>query len=140
MQTIIDNFLYKLTESTLNTTSGILIKMFSYHQPYFILLNTIKHKIRKPKYIKLIKQDTESIQGFHQEIFKSAKHLIINSNYDMHSNINYNVLHEIIQQAKTKNMPEKPNSTYIITKYPHGLQRKLYDQLSIKINYIKTIK
>ncbi len=39
--TLIDNFLCKLTDNTLHTTSGVLIKMFSDHQPYFILLNNI---------------------------------------------------------------------------------------------------
>ncbi len=71
--TLIDNFFCKLTETTLDTTSGILIKTFSDHQPYFILHNNIKHKTHKPKYIKLSKQDTESIEGFHQEILNSAK-------------------------------------------------------------------
>ncbi len=36
--TLIDNFLCKLTENTLDTTSGILIKRFYYPQPYFISL------------------------------------------------------------------------------------------------------
>ncbi len=91
----------------LDITSGILIKRFPYHQPYFILLNNIKHKTHKPKYIKLSKQDIESIEGFHQEILNSAKLLNVNTNYDVNPNINYNVLHEIIQQAKIKHMPEK---------------------------------
>ncbi len=86
--TLIDNLFCKLTETTLDTTSGILIKRFSDHQPYFILLNNIKHNTHKPKYIKLSKQDTESIQGFHQEILNSAKFLNLNNNYDMDQNIN----------------------------------------------------
>ncbi len=61
LATLIDNFFCKLTETTLDTTSGILIKMFSDHQPYFIRLNNIKHKTHKPIYIKLNKQDIESI-------------------------------------------------------------------------------
>ncbi len=78
--TLIDNFFCKLTETTLDTTSGILIKKFSDYQPYFILLNNIQHKTHKPKDIK---QDTESIEGFHQEILNSAKLLNLNNNYDM---------------------------------------------------------
>ncbi len=61
--TLIDNFFCKLTETTmLDTPSGILIKTFSDHQPYFILLNNIKHKTHKPKYIKLSQQYTERIE------------------------------------------------------------------------------
>ncbi len=59
--TLIDNFFCKLTETMLDTALGILIKRFSDHQPYYILLNNIKHKTHKPKYIKLCKQDIESI-------------------------------------------------------------------------------
>ncbi len=60
--TLIDHFLCKLTETTLDTTSGILIKQFSDHQPYFTILNNINHKYHAPKYIKITKQDKESIQ------------------------------------------------------------------------------
>ncbi len=35
--TLIDKFHCKLTEATLDTTSGILIEMFSDNQPYFII-------------------------------------------------------------------------------------------------------
>ncbi len=36
--TLIDNFFCKLTEATIDTIAGILIRKFSDHQPYFILL------------------------------------------------------------------------------------------------------
>ncbi len=39
--TLIDNIFCKLTETTLDTTSDILIKKFSDHQPYFTLLNNV---------------------------------------------------------------------------------------------------
>ncbi len=42
--TLIDNFFCKLTENTLDTTSGVLINRFSDHQPYFIFLNNIVTK------------------------------------------------------------------------------------------------
>ncbi len=34
-----DNFFCKLSEYTLETTSGVLIKTFSEHQPYFTLID-----------------------------------------------------------------------------------------------------
>ncbi len=42
--TLIDNVLCKLTETTLDTTSRVLIKKFSDHQPYFTILKNINHK------------------------------------------------------------------------------------------------
>ncbi len=58
--TLIDNFLCKLSETTLNTTAGVLINTFSDHQPYFMLLDNIDTKILTPTYIKVSKQDNLS--------------------------------------------------------------------------------
>ncbi len=71
---LIDNFLCKLTETTFYTTSGILIKKFSDHQPYFTLLKNIIHKDHKPKYIKITKQDMRFKQNFHDEIQNAVNH------------------------------------------------------------------
>ncbi len=52
--TLIDNLLCKLSEATLNTTSGILIKRLSDHQPYFALFENIQHKIKKQNMLKFV--------------------------------------------------------------------------------------
>ncbi len=46
--TLIDNIFCKLTETTLDTISGILIKKFADYQPYFTILKNINHKDHKP--------------------------------------------------------------------------------------------
>ncbi len=76
--TLIDNCLCKLTENTIDTTNGIPINKLSDHQPYFTVLNSIYHKNNVPKYIKITK-----------------------------ININYCILHDIIQNAKAKHMPHR---------------------------------
>ncbi len=105
--TLIDNFLCKLTEATLDTTSGILIKKFSDHQPYFIILKNINHKDHKPKYIKIEKQDTESIQNLQTEIQNALDQANLDGDLGSDPNINYSTLHEIIHKAKLKHMPVK---------------------------------
>ena len=105
--TLIDNFLCKLTEATIDTTSGILIKKFSDHQPYFTILKNINHKDHKPKYIKIVKQDTESIQKFQKEIQNALEHANLDRDLNSNPNLNYSTLHEIIQLAKHKHMPVK---------------------------------
>ncbi len=65
--TLIDNILCKLTDNTLDTTSGVLIKTFSDHQSYFILLNNILNKDSPLEYVKITKQDNEATQKFHNE-------------------------------------------------------------------------
>ncbi len=66
--TLIDNFLWKLTESSIETTTGILTKGFSDHQLYFIKLKYIQHKEYKSNYIKVTKQDTEALNAFYNEV------------------------------------------------------------------------
>ncbi len=71
--TLIDNLLCKLTDNMLDTTSGVLNKRFSDHQPYFILLNNILTKDSPPVYVKITKHDKESIHNFHNEILTADK-------------------------------------------------------------------
>ncbi len=100
---LIHNFVCKLSETTLDTTTGILIKMFS----DFILLKNIKHRDQEPKYVTICKHDTKSIQNFQQEILNSLEHINLINDYHIDPNQNYNVLHKIIQQAKIKHIPDK---------------------------------
>ncbi len=66
--TLIDNFLCILTDNIVDTTSGVLIKRFSDHQPYLILLNNILTK-DSPQYMsklqnKIMKQYKAFIMKF----------------------------------------------------------------------------
>ena len=71
------------------------------------ILNNINHKNHKPKYVKINKQDNESTQNFHNETLHSLEQENINNTINKDPNINYNILHNIIQHAKTKHMPHK---------------------------------
>ncbi len=46
--TLIDNILCKLTDNTIDTTSGVLISKISDHQPYFLILDNVQIKQNKP--------------------------------------------------------------------------------------------
>ncbi len=105
--TLIDNSFCRLTEATLDTTSGVLIEKFSDHQPYFTILKHISHKDHEPKYIKIVKQDTKSIQTFESDIQNALEHVNLNSDLSSDPNLNYSALHGIIQQAKLKHIPVK---------------------------------
>ena len=105
--TLIDNFLCKLTENTLDTTSGVLIKKLSDHQPYFIILNNILTKDSPPVYVKITKKDKDAIQNFYDEILTSEKLINLQQDLKEDPNNTYNVLHDVIQDAKNKHMPTK---------------------------------
>jgi hypothetical protein len=114
--TLIDNFLCKLTENTLDTTSGVLIKKFSDHQPYFIILNNVLTKDSPPVYVRITKQDSETTQKINQEILTSEKLINLKSDLKENPNKTYNILHSVIQDAKNKHMPSK---LIKFTKYKH---------------------
>ncbi len=103
--TLIDNFLCKLTDNTLDTTSGVLTKRFSDHQPYFILLNNILTNDSPPVYVKITTQDKESIHNFHNEILTSDKLINLKSDLNEDPNNTYNVLRNVIQDAKINTYP-----------------------------------
>ncbi len=105
--TLIYNLLCKLTEATLDTMSSVLIKTFSDHQPYFILLNNVQTMNSPPVYVKTTKQDKESIQNFYNEIFISNELTSLNDNQDLNPNITYNILRQVIQNTKNKHIPYK---------------------------------
>ena len=105
--TLIDNFFCKLSACTLDTTSGILVKKFSDHQPYFMILNNVYTKEPPIKYITVTKNDSESICKFKEELSTSLNETLFNVNLDQDPNINYNKLSDLIQNAKNKHMPTK---------------------------------
>ncbi len=60
-----------------------------------------------PRFIKINKQDEESITKFQHEILNSSLLINLNDNPTSDANINYNTLHNIFQNAKNTHMPEK---------------------------------
>ncbi len=66
--TLLDTLFCKLTDTTINTTSGILIKKFSDNQPYFTFLKDIFDKDCPPKFIKANTHSQESIKNFQYEL------------------------------------------------------------------------
>ena len=105
--TLIDNILCKLTTTTLEITSGVLIKKFSDHQPYFILLDNIIVTDPPPVFVRITKQDKDSIINFQNEISGSDELNTLIENLMVDPNINYNTLYKVLQNAKNKHMPSK---------------------------------
>ena len=105
--TLIDNFLCKLTETTLNTLSGILINKFSDHQPYFIILQNLQEKYHTPRYVEVNRNNTQSLLNFKNELTLLLDNNVFLNDLNQDPNNNYNILHTILQEAKDKHMPTK---------------------------------
>ena len=114
--TLIDNFICKISETLLDSLSGILIKNFSDHQPYFLCLKTIKHK-KPPTEIKLVKDQSAL---FTQKILEDIKitNIIgkLNSGANADPNANYNIMESIIINSMQKHSTCK---TVKYNKYKH---------------------
>ncbi len=103
--TLIDNFYCKLTESTLDTISGILIKHISDHQPYFTFLNNLsQHKLQQI-FIKNNIRSSEAMSNFENEL-RNMRNKIDNSP-TADPNSNYSIIHKIIENAKNKHISSK---------------------------------
>ncbi len=61
----------KLSEHTLETTSGILIKKFSDHEPYFNLIDNVISNNSTPTFVTITKQNTESQRNFQIQLEES---------------------------------------------------------------------
>ncbi|KAG1656709.1 hypothetical protein GQR58_023766 [Nymphon striatum] len=106
--TLIDNIVCKLTKSTMDTTSGIFINKISDHQPYFISLKHFCKIDKNPHYyIKVTKQNKEALEDFQNEVRNQSNNFQFNTDINNNPNVNYNMMHEIIQISKNKCMPEK---------------------------------
>ena len=115
--TLIDNFVCKLTRTTFDVTSGILIKSFSDHQPYFIFLNCGNTNKKPPnKFIKIRSLNESSFLNVINDLKSSNIITLMENNVTSDPNDNYNILLEEIQKAIDKHMPFK---TVTFNKYRH---------------------
>ena len=105
--TLIDNFFCKLTNHTIDTTSGVLIPKLSDHQPYFLILDNVQTKQTSPTFVRINQQDKESINKFENELRLSNELSLLDGNPGNDPNVTYNVLHNVVQSAKAKHMPSK---------------------------------
>ncbi len=124
--TLIDNVYCKLTENTLNTVSGVTVKKLSDHQGYFTFIDNSVIRNPQSKYVTIHKQNTESINNFKQDLGGSLGIDNFDQNLSSDPNINYNLLHDIIQNAKEKHMP---SIRVKFNKYKHKRNKWVTDEI-----------
>ncbi len=105
--TLIDNLFCKLTEKSLDTSSGILTLKLSDHQPYFTFINNINLQETQLKYIKVNLQTKGVLQRFENEIKQINLINKIDRDPMADPNVNYNIIHDIINAAKINISPLK---------------------------------
>ena len=114
--TLIDNCFCKLSEKSLSSDSGILIKKFSDHQPYFTIFD-IKHEIHHPPKFVTVNQNTQNNrEKFFEEIRRTDIMTLLNKSETEDPNTNYDILGRILTEAKEKHFKTK---TVRYNKYKH---------------------
>ena len=130
--TLIDNIFCRISDFTLQSTSGILTKKFSDHQPYFMCLNTILSNKQNPKFIKCKINSQESVKKVVQELelMNITDKLNLDKNCD--PNTNYNLLSKILNEVLNKHMP---NKLVRFNKYKHKKHKWVTQGILISIKY-----
>ena len=105
--TLKDNFFCKVSTNTLNSSSGIMLKQFSDHQPYFLCLNIKQHISSNPKFVKVCTQSEESLKNFYYDIQKCDIMKAINHNPYANPNINYEIMSNLINISREAYIPTK---------------------------------
>ena len=114
--TLIDNCLYKISARSSKTTSGIMIRKFSDHQPYFTCLDLTSHHVKPPRLINICKQNEENILSFKHDLLSVNLLDNLDLNPLANPNDNYNELDNIIQTVKNKHFLR---NTIKYNKYKH---------------------
>ena len=104
---LIDNFFCKLSLNTADTTSGIMIKKFSDHQPYFLCLNKVGHKHDKDTAYVVKRHSPKDYENFTEEIKKCNVFDQLDKNPNANPNANFNMLNRVIMDAKDKHLSRK---------------------------------
>ncbi len=124
--TLIDNVYCKLTDNTLNTTSGVTIKKLSDHQGYFTFINNSITKDHDAKYITINKQSDKCVDNFKSELQSSLNRESLIDDLHTNPNINYNTVHRLIQNAKHKHLP---TIKVKFNKYKHKRNKWITDEI-----------
>ena len=104
---LIDNVFCRLTNNTLHVSSGILLKQFSDHQPYFLFFNTLIKQKPSPKTVKVATNTPEALDKLYKELLEQDIMKQINTNPYSHPNVNYNILLSVLEESKQKHISAK---------------------------------
>ena len=85
--------------------SGILTKQLSDHQPYFTFLNTVSHTEPLLRYINITVRNYDS--DFIHEVFSTNVYSKLGQSPNANPNVNYDIIHDVMQSAKNKHMQYK---------------------------------
>ena len=140
--TLIDHFSCNLTKYILESTAGILIKQFSDHQPYFIIMDTSLKKQYPTKFIEINIQNKKAMLKVKEDLISTKIYENLDISPKADTNRSYKIILDEINQAKNKHMMSKlvnlnkykhRNSTWITPGLLASIRHrdKLYKQIKL---------
>ena len=139
--TLIDNILCKADFTIKPTTAGILLNKLSDHQPCFVLVDTTFARSHNPKFIRKYVQIEDVITNINNDICSSEIYNKIDKRLTADPNVNYNIMHDIIEETKNTHMTSK---LVKFNKYKHKkskwITRGLLRSIRFRDNLYKKIK
>ena len=100
--TLIDNFFCCLTKYTFESTAGILIKKFSDHQPYFLILDTVLKKEHTSKFVCIKVQNEAAMIKVKNDLISSEIHKKLDQSQTADINVNYDIILDEISKSQNK--------------------------------------
>ena len=92
---------------TLESTAGILIKKFSDHQPYFLILDTILKKEHTSKFVCIKVQNEAAMTKVKNDLISSEIHNKLDQSQIGDINGNYDIILDEISKSQNKFITRK---------------------------------
>jgi hypothetical protein len=105
--TLIDNIFVKLSDNLSQTTAAVLLANISDHLPCFVSLDFLEIRNSSQKYIKTWSRSKKAYDSFKHEIMITCSIEKFHFTGTLAPNKNYDILHNVIQQAHNKHIPMK---------------------------------
>ena len=128
--TLIDQIFCWLKDMNSAEYSGIILSAMSDHFPCFSVLNIMKKKDNKPKFVEIRNNDTTSFALFQNEVASAMESQIFEDDLLGDPNDNYIIFEEIIFRAKAKHLQPK---TVRFKRYKHKLSPWMTKAILISI-------
>ena len=104
---LIDNIYCRISNNTLSSSAGILLKQFSDHQPCFLFVDSITTEIATPKTVRIQTNSAEALAKLSNELYEQNITTQISTNPFSNPNTTYDKVLSIIDNARLKHTPSK---------------------------------
>ena len=115
---LIDQLFCKLNNPKQHLISCIIQTQISDHYPYFSLIDILKKKHHRPKFVKINSMNADSLNMFCNDIKDSMKNTTWNNGLFHDPNDNYGTFEKLVVDAKTRHFKAK---TVHFNRYKHKI-------------------